>query len=137
VQNAGRAALLLPLVLLGCSSLTLTKEDPPASGPDPAYNKMIAEHLQQTFKDINTYDSFEISEFRWMHTAKGWTWLTCIRFEDHGHNRAYALFLKDKEIIASRYAVATDGCATQTYSPFNLIAGQTSPANAGALAPLY
>lgn len=137
MQNAARAALLLPLVLLGCSSLVLPKEDAPALGPDPTYNRMIAERLQKSFKDIRTYDSFEISEFRWVHTVKGWTWLTCIRFEDHGHKRAYALFLTEKEIIDSRYAVETDGCDTQTYSPFDLIAGQTSPANAGGLAPLY
>lgn len=136
LRNAARAALLLPLVLMGCSSVALPTEEAPAAGPKPAYSKTIADRLR-TFKDYATYDSFEISEFRWVHSVNGWNWLTCVRFQDHGRRRTYALFLKDDAIVNSRFAVESDGCDTQGYSPFDLAGGQSRPANAAGLAPLY
>jgi hypothetical protein len=136
LHNAAGAALLLPLVLLGCSALTLPQEDMPASGPDPAFNGLVVQHLK-SFKDYASYNAFEISAFRWVHSVKGWSWLTCVRFQDHDHTRIYALFIKDGAIINSRYAVATDGCGTQNYTPLDQMAGATRPARAGALDPLY
>ena len=69
------------------------------SGPDPAYNKLVAKHIKDTFKDYASYDAFEISEYRWVHSIKGWSWLTCVRFQDKGRRLTYALFIKQKEII--------------------------------------
>jgi len=137
VQHAARAALLLPLVLLGCSSLALPKEDAPASGPDPASNSWVADNLKEAFKDHASYDGFEISEYRSVHSIKGWAWLVCVRFQDHAQKRTYALFIKGDHVVDGRYAVQTDGCDAQSYSPFDLMSGRTGPANAGGLAPLY
>jgi hypothetical protein len=137
LQNAARAALLLlPLVLLGCSSLALPTEDAPASGPDPADNGLVVKRLK-TFKDYDSYDAFEISDFRWVHSVKGWSWLACVRFQDRGHRRTYALFVKKGAIIDGRYAVETDGCETQSYSPFEPTTGARRPPSAGDLEPLH
>ena len=91
----------------------------PASGPDPGYNNLVANHLKAVFKDRAFYDAFEISAFRWVHSLKGWTWITCVRFQDHGHPRTYAVFIKDGKLVDSRYAVQTDACNTQTYVAFD------------------
>jgi hypothetical protein len=108
----------------------------PASGPDPSYAKLVAKHLK-SFKDYASYSAFEISDFRWVQSVKGWSWLTCIRFQDHGRVRTYALFLKGDAVIDGRYAVETDGCGAQNYLPFDLTTGTNAPASSGILAPLH
>lgn len=142
LQNAGAEAalllpLLLPLLLLGCSALSLPREDAPALGPDPTYNTLVADHIKGSFKEYASYGAFEISEYRWVHSVKGWSWLTCVRFHDKGRRLTYALFIKQKEIIENRYAVVTDGCDAQTYSPFALLGGTKSLGSDGLLEPLY
>jgi hypothetical protein len=122
LRNSARAALLLPLALQACSSMAQPKEDEPATGPDPGINRAIAEELQSTFKDYASYDAFEISAFRWVHSLQGWNWLTCVHFQDDkGRARVYALFIRGKKVINSRYAVEADGCGTQAYAPFSLM----------------
>jgi len=138
LRKAAYAALLLALaVFAGCSGLAVSQEGTPETGPDPAYNGLVATRLKSAFKDHASYDAFEISDFRWLHSVNGWSWLTCVRFQDHGHRRTYALFIKASEIIDSRYAVQADGCDARTYSPFDQMTGATRPANAGVLEPLY
>lgn len=137
LQNAAYSVLLLPFFLLGCSALSLPREDAPASGPDPTLNTLVADHVKGSFKDHASYDTFEISEYRWVHSIKGWSWLTCVRFQDKGRRLTYAVFIKQKDIIADRYAVTADGCGAQTYSPFELMGGRKNLSNSGILEPLY
>ena len=134
LRYAAGAALLLALAVApGCSELVLSMEEAPASGADPRYSELVARHLDTVFKDRAFYDAFEISGLRWVHSLKGWTWLTCVRFQDRGHRRVYALFIKDGAVIDGRYAVQTDACDAQTYVPFDAM----RPANAGFQQPLY
>ena len=132
-RHAVGAALLLLVILPGCSGVPLVDEMP-ASEPDlPGYNKLVANHLKATFKNLASYDAFAISTFRRVHSFKGWVWMTCVRFEDKGHPRTYAFFIKDGMVIDSRYAVHTDVCNTQTYAVFDAM----GPTRAGILGPLY
>jgi hypothetical protein len=123
--------------LAGCSGLAATNEEIPTIGPDPTYNKLVATYLNGIFKDRSAYEAFEISDYRWVHTIKGWNWLTCVRFQDHGHTRVYAVFLKETAVVNSRYAVLTDGCAAPAYVPFDLMMGAGGATGPGALAPLH
>ena len=59
--------------------------------------------------------------------------MTCVRFEDKGHPRTYAFFIKDGRVIDSRDAVQTDACNTQTYAVFDAM----GPTRAGILGPLH
>jgi hypothetical protein len=137
LQNAAYAALLLALAAAaGCSSLTGSTADAPASGPDPGYNTLVANRLKSSFKDHASYDAFEISDYRWVHSIVGWSWLSCVRFQERGHRRTYAVFIRANDIIDSRYVVQTDGCDTASYAPFDLMTG-ARPASAGVLDPLY
>ena len=79
---------------------------------------MAATHLKQVLKNYSAYDSFEVSDPRWVHSIKGWTWLTCVRFRDQGRVRSYALFLDGNKIVDDRFAVQTDSRDLQTYYPF-------------------
>ena len=133
-RHAAAAALLLTVALLpGCSDVALPSEEMPASGPDLSYNKLVANYLKNNFKNRATYDAFAISAFRWVHSLNGWAWMTCVRFEDNGHPRTYAVFIKDGKVIDGRYAVQTDACNTQTYAVFDAM----GPTRAGVLGPVY
>jgi len=135
LRGAAYAALLLVLALApGCSDIALPKEDAPADAPE---SRRIAGHLKSIFKDRAAYDGFEISGARWVHGVKGWSWLTCVRFKDHDRMRAYAVFSKDNAIVDGRYAVQTDACDVQAYSPFDLMSGSIGPAGTGMHDPLY
>jgi hypothetical protein len=133
-HGAGAALLLMVGLLPGCSDVAVPSEEmPPRSGAYPWYNDLVAEHLKKTFKNRTFYDAFAISAFRWVHSFNGWAWMTCVRFEDHGHPRTYAVFIKDGQVIDGRYAVQTDACDTQMYAGFDAM----GPTRAGVLGPVY
>ncbi len=134
VLHVARAGLLLALLLLsGCSELALPNEEMPTAGADPSYLNVVAYYLKSVFKDQAYYDAFEISAFRWVHSLKGWSWLTCVRFQDRGHPRIYAVFVRDGRVVDGRYAVQTDACDTQTYVLFEAMRA----VRPGIQSPLY
>jgi hypothetical protein len=138
LRDCGRAALLFPLALLGCSSVALPQTEAPSAEPNTAeFHKIIGTYLKDSFKDIGTYDGFEISDARWVHAPEGWRWLTCVRFQDRAHMRTYAVFIQTDKVVDSRYAVMTDGCSEQTYVPFDAIPSTTKPSGGIELDPLH
>jgi hypothetical protein len=137
-RDCARAMFLLPLALLGCTSAALPQTDAPAPATNTAaFHKIIGDHLKESFKEIATYDNFEISDARWVHTLKGWSWLSCIRFQERGHIRTYALFIQTDKVVDSRYAVTTDGCGKQAYAPFDEIPPTAKPSTGIELDPLH
>ena len=104
---------------------------------DPGANALVANRLKAVFKDGASYQAFELAGLRWVHTLKGWSWLACVRFQDRGHQRFYAVFVKDSAVTDDRYAVETDACQTQSYVPFDLGIGTMRPAAFGIQQPIY
>jgi hypothetical protein len=138
VQHAVGAALLLAVSLLpACSNVALPQEDMPASGADPTYTKLVANHIRTTFKAYTAYEAYEISGPRWVHAIRGWSWLACVRFQDHGRQRTYAMFIKNGAVVDSRYAVRTDDCDLQAYAPFDPSSGAMQPMSIGTQQPIY
>jgi hypothetical protein len=131
-RGAVVAAFLLIAVLLPLSDAAVPQEMP-TSEPDAGYYDLVAKYLKDTFKNLASYDAFAISAFRWVSSLKGWSWVTCVRFEENGHPRTYAVFIKDGKVIDGRYAVQIDACNTQTYAAF----GAMGSTRAGVLGPLY
>jgi hypothetical protein len=68
---------------------------------------------------------------------RGWTWLACVHFRDHGHLRSYALFIQDNAVIDGRFAVETDACNSQTYTQFDLVTGVLGRPTAPVQPSLY
>lgn len=129
---------MLALVVTGCSELALSTEDAPAGSVDPGgATTVVVDRLKSVFKDPASYQAFELSGLRWVHSLKGWSWLACVRFQNHGHQRFYAVFVKDNAVTDDRYAVETDGCQTQSYVPLDLGLGTTRPAAFGIQQPIY
>ena len=134
-----RAALVMSLVMLpGCSELAQPSEAaPPAPPAPPPYVSLAAKYLLSAFNDRASYEGFEISGLRWVDSIKGWAWLACVHFQDHGHLRTYALFIQDNAVVDARYAVETDTCETQTYTQFDLVTGVLGRPTAPVQPPLY
>jgi hypothetical protein len=128
------AALLLVLALAACSSLA-APGDTATTALSADYRSMIAKRMKLVFKDLIN-DSTEISDPRWAQSNKGWAWMVCVRFQDRGHRRAYVLFFDRSLFVDERYAVQTDNCDTQTYSPLDSGPG-IKPGALGDTGPLY
>jgi hypothetical protein len=134
LRQVAQAAMLVALA--GCSEIALSNSATPPP-LEPAYVSLSAKYLQSTLKDARAYDGFEIARPRWVTTIKGWNWLTCVRFHDHGHQRLYAIFIQNDEVSDGRYAVETDGCEGQAYTQFDLISGELGRPTAPTQPPLY
>jgi hypothetical protein len=138
-RKFGRLAVLLSVfsIMQGCSSLAPPSDAaPPPTGVDPGYIKLVATYMKNTFKQLSPTDVTEISTPRWVESEKGWTWLSCVHFIDHGRKRTYALFFNQTAVVDARYAVLIDGCSKQTYSPVDMSFG-ARPGAIGDTGPLY
>jgi len=134
-----RGALLgALLVLSGCTGLAMDMEQHAAdSAPDASYRAVAIGHLRSTFKDYPSFTGVEISEARWVHSTNGWGWLACAHFQDQGHRRTYAMLIRDKAVVASRFAVQTDACDAVAFSPAEQPTGTVPPPPGTGLSPLY
>ena len=133
-------AVLLAALLIapGCSNIALPAEGAPPTGPDPAYAKLIANYMRTAFKDLPPSSAAEISQPRWVQSEKGWNWLACVHFQDHGgRRRTYSVFFNQSSVVDARYAVLTDACGAQSYSPLDLTGNMSIPGAPGDNGPLY
>jgi hypothetical protein len=118
-------ALLAPILLAspGCTQIAQPSEAAAPPAEQPAYASVAAKYFSSTMADRTSFENFEISGLRWVHGLKGWSWLACVHFVDHGHLRTYALFIENEAVIDGRYAVQSDSCGLQTYTPFDVVTG--------------
>lgn len=131
-----RAVLALMLVLLpACAQLAQPTEAPPST--QPPYASLVSQYLASILADRASYEDFEISGLRWTHSVKGWSWLACVHFTDHGHVRTYAVFIQNDVVVDGRYAVETDACGSQTFTPFDVVTGTLGRPTAPRQPPLY
>ena len=121
------ASLGLSAALSGCAGLAASNSEMQLTGLDPSYREVVAARLKSVLKNYNSYDLFEMSDPRWVHSIKGPAWLTCVRFRDQGRLRSFALFLDGKSVVDDRFAVQTDDCDLQTYYPFDRVPTGLNP----------
>ena len=117
---------LLALLLLaspGCAQAAQPSEAATPPAEQPAYAAIAAKYFSSTMADRAAFENFEISGLRWVHGLKGWSWLACVHFVDHGHLRTYALFIQNDAVIDARYSVQSDSCGLQSYTPFDVVTG--------------
>ena len=121
---ATAARALSALMLLGSSACTqIAQPSEAAPAEQPAYAAIAAKYLAANMADRASFENFEISGLRWVHALKGWSWLACVHFVDHGHQRTYALFMQNDAVVDARYAVQSDSCGSQSYTPFDIVTG--------------
>jgi hypothetical protein len=136
LRRVSRAAALFTalIVLADCSAVPAENAAQPNAPSD--YGVLISEALKK-FKDIYSNHGFEISGLRWVHAATGWNWLACVRYDDHGHRRTYVFFIMNNAVVNSRYDIEIDGCAAQTYEPFDVMTGAIGAAARELQQPVY
>ena len=130
------AGLWLLAVLPCCSELAQSSESTPP-GTQPNYVSLAAAYFRSVFKDRGAFDGFAISGLRWVHSLKGWSWLACVHYQDHGHLRSYALFIQDNAVVDGRFAVETDACESQTFTQFDVSSGALGQPTAPKQSPIY
>jgi hypothetical protein len=128
---------LMLLTLSGCVQIAQTSEAAAPPAEQPAYAALAAKYFSSTMADRAAFENFEISGLRWVHALKGWSWLACVHFADHGRLRTYALFIQNEDVIDGRYAVQSDSCGSQSYTPFDLVTGVLGRRTAPHLPALY
>jgi hypothetical protein len=131
------APLFALAVLTGCSDIYLAMDDVPRSVENPDYRQLVATAFKTTFRDYASYDAFEISAPRMVHSMSGWNWMTCVRFAIQRRRRTYVFLIKNNQIVIGRYNVQTDECEAQTYAPFGAEMDMNRPGNPALLSPLY
>jgi hypothetical protein len=137
--NAGWRAVLALMLLAspGCTQIAQPSEAAAPPTEQPAYAALAARYLTSTMAERASFENFEISGLRWVHGLKGWSWLACVHFVDHGHLRTYALFMQNDAVIDGRYAVRSDTCGSQSYTPFDLVTGTLGQPTAPQQPALY
>jgi hypothetical protein len=126
--SAANAVRRTPLALMllaspGCTQIAQPSEAAAPPAEQPAYASVAAKFFSSTMADRASFENFEISGLRWVHGLKGWSWLACVHFVDRGHLRTYALFMQNDAVIDGRYAVQSDSCGLQSYTPFDVVTG--------------
>jgi len=137
--HAARRALLASMLAAaaGCAELARPSEAATPPAEQPPYAALAAKYISSTMRDRPAFEGFEISGLRWVHSLKGWSWLACVHFLDHGHLRTYALFMQNDVVVEGRYAVQSDSCAAQSYTPFDIVTGVLGRPTAPELRALY
>jgi hypothetical protein len=131
-----RAAALLAAVVVLAQCTAVPPDDPAQPAPPGDYGKIVADALKK-FKDFSSYGGFQISALRWVHAETGWSWLTCVRYSDHGRQVFYSFFINGNAISNARYDVRTDHCAAQQYLPFDVNSGTIGSSTPTVQSPLY
>jgi hypothetical protein len=131
---------LVALMLLassGCTQLAQPSEAATPPAEEPAYAAVAAKYFSSNMTDRASFENFEISGLRWVQGLKGWSWLACVHFLDRGHLRTYALFMQNDAVIDARYAVRSDACGSQSYTPFDVVTGVLGQPTAPRQPALY
>ncbi len=68
----------------GCAGIATGNTEMPLTGLDPSYREVVAARLRSVLKNYDSYDSFEISDPRLVHSIKGPAWLFCVTHEPTG-----------------------------------------------------
>ena len=137
-DTARYALLTLTLVAgSGCAELARPGETAAPPPEQPLYGTLAAKYLASVMRDRPAFEGFEISGLRWVHSLKGWSWLACLHFVDRGHLRTYALFIQNDAVVDGRYAVQSDSCGSQSYTPFDVVNGVVGRPTAPEQPALY
>ena len=132
--SAPFAALIMLVMLAGCSAVPLLDSAEPAV--PPSYGTLVSDVLKK-FKGYASYTNFEISAARWVHAPTGWNWLVCVRYNDGQQQRYYSFFIDNNRIVTQRYDIVTDQCTLQQYVPFDATTGTVGSPTPVRQQPIY
>jgi hypothetical protein len=89
-----------------------------SSQAPPPHRKLVARALKG-FKEQEDLIDLEISEPRWAERLGGPAWLVCVKFNPNANSYFYTFYIRNDAVIETRFAVGTDRCGRQTFTPFD------------------
>jgi len=102
--------VLLCLGVAGCAS-----SDAPLPTPDPPNASTVAATAIAVAAESKIPLPLEISPVRAAHPLALGDWIVCVKSGAPNQRFRYAMFFKNT-YVASRIAIAIDGCAGETYA---------------------
>jgi hypothetical protein len=122
------ALLMIALSLGGCASLwdysprTAAEDDADFQRTRSSY-KLLASARVKELRYPGGLVALTVSPLRKSHTVAFADWMACVRGEEAGQRRIFAVFYRDRKIADFRHAVVIDGCDTEPYERLDLDSG--------------
>ena len=111
---------LIALSAGGCASLwdysprTQAQDDADYQRTHSSYKQLASGRVKQ-LKYSGGLVAPTISPLRKSHTVAFADWMACVRGEEEGNRRTFAVFYRDRAIADFRHAVVIDGCDSEPY----------------------
>jgi hypothetical protein len=119
------ALLMIALSLGGCASLwdysprTPAEDDADYQRTRSSYKLLVSARVKE-LKYPGGLVALTVSPLRKSHTVAFADWMACVRGEEEGHRRIFAVFYRDRKIADFRHAVVIDGCDAEPYERLEL-----------------
>jgi hypothetical protein len=124
----------------GCASLwdysprTQAQDDADYQRTHSSYKQLASGRVKQ-LKYSGGLVAPTISPLRKSHTVAFADWMACVRGEEEGNRRTFAVFYRDRAIADFRHAVVIDGCEAEPYERLEPDAGGPAPAKQANVKP--
>ena len=131
---------LIALSAGGCASLwdysprTQVQDDADYQRTHSSYKQLASGRVKQ-LKYSGGLVAPTISPLRKSHTVAFADWMACVRGEEEGNRRTFAVFYRDRAIADFRHAVVIDGCEAEPYERLEPDAGGPAPAKQASVKP--
>jgi hypothetical protein len=131
---------LIALSAGGCASLwdysprTQAQDDADYQRTHSSYKQLASGRVKQ-LKYSGGLVAPTISPLRKSHTVAFADWMACVRGEEEGNRRTFAVFYRDRAIADFRHAVVIDGCEAEPYERLEPDAGGPAPAKQANVKP--
>jgi len=131
---------LIALSAGGCASLwdysprTQAQDDADYQRTHSSYKQLASGRVKQ-LKYSGGLVAPTISPLRKSHTVAFADWMACVRGEEEGNRRTFAVFYRDRAIADFRHAVVIDGCEAEPYERLEPDAGGSAPAKQVSVKP--
>ena len=131
---------LIALSAGGCASLwdysprTQAQDDADYQRTHSSYKQLASGRVKQ-LKYSGGLVAPTISPLRKSHTVAFADWMACVRGEEEGNRRTFAVFYRDRAIADFRHAVVIDGCEAEPYERLEPDAGGPAPAKQAGVKP--
>ncbi len=134
------AAVLIALSASGCASLwdysprTQAEDDADYQRTHSSYKQLASTHVKQ-LKYPGGLAAPTISPLRKSHTVAFADWMACVRGEEAGLRRTFAVFYRDRKIADFRHSVVIDRCEAERYERLEPETGGPDPAQQASVKP--
>jgi hypothetical protein len=133
-------AVLTAFSVSGCASLwdysprTPAQDDADYQSTRLSYKQLASARVKE-LKYSGGLAAPTISPLRKSHTVAFADWMACVRGEEAGLRRTFAVFYRERKIVDFRHAVVIDNCEAEPYERLALDVASPVPAQQVSVKP--